>query len=144
MKTLTAVILLAFSQSALADLGNPSSTVEAVIRHAQKGQIVGVNLNAASQGGKQEVCRDALLKLLRGIDPEKLVFQAKDEKHRIYWFVDPFNQNKSVVRILEPKRLIFEVSFVHDSSHGCGGYHEITSIREAKAAADAGNKPEEN
>jgi hypothetical protein len=131
MKTLFSIILLTFTQFASADLLSPSGTVEQVIRHAQKGQLVAVNIKAGAQGKEQVSGQNDLLKLLQGIDPEKLVFEAKDKKHRIFWFVDPLNQNKSQVRLLEPKKLIFEVSFVHDPSNGCGGYHEVTSIQEA-------------
>jgi hypothetical protein len=128
VKTLITTLLLAMASAASADLGTPSSTVEAVIRQAQKGQIVGVNLKSLAQHKKHALTGESLLKLLQGIHPEKLVIRAKDKEHRIYWFTDTIDPNQSQVRLLEPRCLDFEVMFVRDESNACGGYYEVTSV----------------
>lgn len=128
MKTFITAILLAITSTALANLGTPSSTVEAVIRHAQDGQIVAVDLVAISKHKKHSHSKESLLNLLQGIEPEKLVFQAMDKEKNIFWFPDKDTPNKSLVRLLEPRSLDFEVIFVRDDAKACGGYYEVTSV----------------
>lgn len=128
MKTLLTAVLLAMTSSAFADLGTPVSTVESVIRHAQDGRIVAVDLEAIARVPKHAHTKESLLHLLKGIDPEKLVFQAKDKEKNIFWIPDKDNPNKSLVRLLEPRSLDFEVLYVRDETIGCKGYYKVTAV----------------
>jgi len=113
---------------ASADLGTPASTVESVIRHARNGRIVAVDLEAVSKVPKHPYTKDQLLGLLKDIDPEKLVFQAKDKEKNIYWFPSKDDPEKSRVRLLEPRCLDFEVRYVSDPKNGCRGFFEIVGV----------------
>lgn len=128
MKTLLAGVLLAITSCAFADLGTPASTVESVIRHAQEGRIVAVDLEAIAKVPRHAHTTESLLRLLKGIDPEKLVFQAKDKEKRIFWFPDKDDPNKSLVRLLEPRSLDFEVLYVRDETIGCKGYYKVIAV----------------
>ncbi len=128
MKTFFIAVLLAMTTSVFADLGTPSSTVESVIRHAQEGHIVAVDLETIAKAPKHSHTKESLLNLLKGIDPKKLVFQAKDKEKNIFWFPDKDNPNKSLVRLLEPRSLDFEVLYVRDETIGCKGYYKITAV----------------
>jgi hypothetical protein len=128
MKTLVIAALLSITSSAFADIGTPASTVESVIRHAQDGSIVAVDMEAIAKVPKHALTKDSLLYLLKGIDPYKQVFQVKDKEKNVFWFPDKGNPNMSLVRLLEPRRLDFEVLYVHDETIGCKGYYKVISI----------------
>lgn len=128
MKTILIAALLAMTTSALADLGSPASTVESLIRHAKEGRIVAIDLETIAKDPKHSHTQESLLGLLRNIDPEKLVFQAKDKEKNILWFTDKDNPNKSLVRLLQPRSLDFEVLYVRDETIGCGGYDKVIAV----------------
>ena len=128
MKTLLIAVLLSITSAAFADIGTPASTVESVIRHAQDGRIVAVDLEAIAKVSRHAHTKESLLLLLKGIDPEKLVFQAKDKEKNVFWFPDKDNPNKSLVRLLEPRSLDFEVLYVRDKTIGCKGYYKVVSV----------------
>ena len=128
MKTLLFAVFLAITFSAFADIGTPASTVEGIIRHAQDGRIVTVDLEAIAKVPKHAHTKASLLHLLKGIDPEKLVFQAKDKEKNVFWFPDKANPNKSLVRLLEPRSLDFEVLYVRDETIGCKGYYKVITV----------------
>ena len=128
MKSLLTAMLLAMTSSVFADIGTPASTVESVIRHAQDGQIVAVDLEVIAKAPRHAHTKDSLLRLLKGIDPAKMVFQAKDKDKNIFWFPDKDNPNKSLVRLLEPRSLYFEVLYVRDETIGCKGYYTVIGV----------------
>ncbi len=127
MKTLF-IAVLAMTASAFANIGTPASTVESLIRHAQEGRIVAVDLEAIAKVPKHAHTKESLLHLLKGINPVKLVFQGKNEEKHIFWFPDKDNPNKSLVRLLEPRSLDFEVLYVRDETIGCKGYYKIIAV----------------
>jgi hypothetical protein len=120
------VLLLVQAASLYADALTPSSSVEQTIRHAHDGIIVGADLPSLRKTSRHAWNEKSLLEALDKIDPEKIVFQASNKPKGLFWF--PLADNKVLVRMLEPRRLDFELTFVADKASRYGGSYVITAI----------------
>jgi len=119
-------LLLLQAASVHADALTPSSSVEQTIRHAHDGVIVGADLPSLSKATRHAWNEKSLLEVLDKIDPEKIVFQASDKPKGLFWF--PLADKKVLVRMLEPRHLDFELTFVDDKTSRYGGSYVITAL----------------
>jgi hypothetical protein len=115
-----------FVSASFANITSPKFMVDGVIRRAHDGVIVGVDFDALSKDSRHAWTKDSLLKFLGGIDLEKIAYQANDKNPHLDWF--DIDEKRALVRLIEPIRVDFEVTFVADRSHGCGGYLRITKV----------------
>lgn len=128
MKAMFLVAILATTTIACADMSSPFGHVQNVISHAQKGRLVGLNLELLATDPEQPRKKEEVLRLLKRLDPEQLVFEARDKEAGIHWFPVADLPGVALVRLLKPVALDFEIRLIQNKAIGCKGYYEVVAI----------------